>query len=392
MMFSASAQVIIIAPILPEIGEALDTPEALLGWLATSYTVLLAVMAIVVGPISDKFGRRRILLAGCASMAVVLYLHGLVDTFNSMLLVRALAGVAGGMLSGAAVAFVGDYFPYARRGWANGWIMSGMAVGQILGIPIGKVLASSMGFRWPFLMFAITMTFATVLVWFFVPQPAVERDQSRLTFLSVGRNYLTLLKQKDIVSASAVYFLMFLSIGVYVFYLPLWLENVVGITELQIASLFFVGGIANVVAGPLAGRMSDAIGRKPLIVTSCVGMGVVMVLTTLIVTNLWYAYLIFGGSMIMVALRMSPLQSLMTALVSGARRGMLMSLAISFGQLGMSLGTGVAGTAYTRYGYTSNTVIGAIAILAAALLVHRRLPEPHVEEQSEPEPAVLTSS
>jgi len=325
-------------------------------------------------------------------MAVVLYLHGLVASYSSMLVVRALAGVAGGMLSGGAVAFVGDYFPYERRGWANGWIMSGMAVGQILGIPIGKVLASSLGFRWPFLMFAVTMTFATFLVWFFVPQPDVERDKSRLTLSSVARNYLTLLKQNDIVAAACVYFLMFLSIGVYVFYLPLWLENVVGITELQTASLFFVGGIANVVAGPLAGRVSDAVGRKPLIVTSCVGMGLVMVLTTFIVTNVWYAYLIFGGAMIMVALRMSPLQSLMTALVSGARRGMLMSLAISAGQLGMSLGTGVAGTAYTRFGYTSNTVIGAVAILATAVLVHRWLPEPRIEGTSDGAGVAPTSS
>lgn len=376
MMFSASAQVIIIAPILPEIGEALDTPVALLGWLATSYTVLLAVMAIVVGPISDKFGRRRILLAGCATMAVVLYLHGFVTSFTSMLVVRALAGVAGGMLSGAAVAFVGDYFPYTRRGWANGWIMSGMAVGQILGIPIGKVLASSFGFRWSFLMFAITMTFATILVWFFVPQPEVERDESRLTFASVGRNYLKLIQQKAIVAAASVYFLMFLSIGVYVFYLPLWLENVIGISKLQTASLFFVGGLANVVAGPLAGRVSDVVGRKPLIVTSCVGMGLVMVATTYVISNVWYAYLIFGVAMIMVALRMSPLQSLMTALVTGARRGMLMSLAISAGQLGMSLGTSVAGTVYTRFGYASNTIIGAVAVFGTALLVHRALPEP----------------
>jgi predicted MFS family arabinose efflux permease len=169
---------------------------------------------------------------------------------------------------------------------------------------------------------------------------------------------------------------MFLSIGIYVFYLPLWLETVVGISTTQTASLFFVGGLANVVAGPLAGRVSDVVGRKPLIVTSCVGMGIVMVLTTYVITNIWYAYLIFGMAMIMVALRMSPLQSLMTALVSDARRGMLMSLAISIGQLGMSLGTGIAGSVYTRMGYTSNTVIGSVAILAMAVLVHRHLPEP----------------
>lgn len=381
MMFSASAQVIIMAPILPEIGEALDTPESLLGWLATSYTVLLAVMAIVVGPVSDKFGRRRILMAGCATMAFVLYLHAFVNSFTSMLVVRALAGVAGGMLSGAAVSFVGDYFPYTRRGWANGWIMSGMAVGQILGIPIGKILASSFGFRWPFLMFAITMTVATLLVWFFVPQPEVERDESRLTLASVARNYLELGKIRSVGIVSMAYFLMFLSIGVYVFYLPLWLENVVGITKTQTASLFFVGGMANVIAGPLAGRVSDVIGRKPLIVSSCIGMGVVMILTTYVITNVWYAYGLFALAMIMVALRMSPLQSLMTALVRDSRRGMLMSLAIATGQLGMSLGTGVAGSLYTRMGYVSNTTVGAVAILAMAVLVSRYLPEPSGDVQ-----------
>ncbi len=388
MMFSASSQVIIMAPILPEIGEALNTPESLLGWLATSYTVLLAVMAIVIGPISDKVGRRRILLAGCSAMALVLYLHAVVSTFSSMLVVRALAGMAGGMLSGAAVSFVGDYFPYNRRGWANGWIMSGMAVGQILGIPIGKILASSFGFRWPFLMFAITMTFATLLVFFFVPQPDVSRDQSRLTIGSVAKKYWKLLDSRSVVVASASYFLMFLSIGIYVFYLPLWLESVVGISKTQTASLFLVGGLANVVAGPLAGRVSDVLGRKPLIVTSCVGMGLVMVATTYLITNIWYAYALFAMAMIMVALRMSPLQSLMTALVPESRRGMLMSLAISTGQLGMSLGTGVAGAVYTRYGYTSNTVIGAIAILAMAVLVYRMLPEPTGDMQ----PAVAATN
>ena len=298
-----------------------------------------------------------------------------------MLVVRALAGVAGGMLSGAAVSFVGDYFPYTRRGWANGWIMSGMAVGQILGIPIGKILASSFGFRWPFLMFAITMTVATLLVWFFVPQPEVERDESRLTFGSVARNYVELGKIRSVGIVSMAYFLMFLSIGVYVFYLPLWLENVVGITKTQTASLFFVGGMANVIAGPLAGRVSDVIGRKPLIVSSCVGMGVVMILTTYVITNVWYAYGLFALAMIMVALRMSPLQSLMTALVRDSRRGMLMSLAIATGQLGMSLGTGVAGSLYTRMGYVSNTTVGAVAILGMAVLVSRYLPEPSGDVQ-----------
>ncbi|MBT4052101.1 MAG: MFS transporter, partial [Bacteroidetes Order II. Incertae sedis bacterium] len=76
MVFSASSQVIIVAPILPRIGEALLIPEALQGWLITSYALFLSIFALIIGPISDKFGRRVVLLLGSGSMAIALWFHG----------------------------------------------------------------------------------------------------------------------------------------------------------------------------------------------------------------------------------------------------------------------------------------------------------------------------
>jgi predicted MFS family arabinose efflux permease len=280
------------------------------------------------------------------------------------------------MLSGGAVAYVGDYFPYERRGWANGWVVSGVAVGQIIGIPAGKMLANHLGFQWPFLMFAITMTFAAFLVWFFVPQPEVERNSSKLTVFGVIDRYAKLIEKPEVFAASLVYFLMFLSLGMYVIYFPTWLENHVGLTAGNVELLFIVGGIANVLSSPAAGRLSDRIGRKPLIITSCIGLGIIMILTTYVVTNAWYAYFMFALAMVMFALRYSPLQSLMTALVTSEKRGMFMSLAIAIGQVGMGIGSAIAGVAYTRYGYASNTFIGAIVIFAMAVIVLKLLPEP----------------
>ncbi len=222
MVFSASSQLIIVAPILPRIGEALLIPEALQGWLITSYALFLSIFALIIGPISDKFGRRVVLLLGSGSMAIALWFHGVADSFESLLAVRAAAGAAGGMLSGAAVSYVGDYFPYNKRGWANGWIMSGIAFGQIVGIPIGTILADQFGFRGAFLMFAGTMTLTTVLIWFCVPQPDVDRDTERLTVARAIAGYRELLSRRVVAFASATYFLMFFSIGLYVIYLPTW--------------------------------------------------------------------------------------------------------------------------------------------------------------------------
>ncbi|GIV57982.1 MAG: MFS transporter [Rhodothermaceae bacterium] len=376
MVFSASSQVIIISPILPRIGEALHVPEVMLGWLITAYAVMLSVFALVTGPISDRVGRRRILLVGSAAMSGALYLHVAANSFVALLAVRAVAGAAGGMLSGGAVAYVGDYFPYERRGWANGWVMSGIAFGQIVGIPAGTLLADAFGFRWAFFMFALTMTAATVLIARFVPQPDVERDRQPLTIGRALHNYRLLLQRPPVVAAVAIYFLMFFSIGLYVIYLPTWLERTLSVSGTVIASLFFVGGLANVLTGPMAGWLSDRLGRKPLIITSCLGLAMVMLGTSWLVTNLWTAYLFFALAMVMVAMRISPLQSLMTALVDGSRRGILMSLAVAIGQVGIGIGGAVAGIAYMRYGYASNTLIGAVSIVLMAVLVHRYLPEP----------------
>jgi len=376
MVFSASSQVIIVAPILPRIGEALNISAAHQGWLITSYAVFLSIFALIIGPISDKYGRRIVLLLGCGSMAIALWMHGIADSFSSLLAMRAAAGAAGGMLSGAAVSYVGDYFPYNRRGWANGWAMSGIAVGQIIGIPIGTILADNFGFRSAFLMFAITMTLTTVIIWLYVPQPDVERDTGRLSIGRAISGYRELLSRPVVVAASATYFLMFFSIGLYIIYFPMWLEETMNVGGTAIASLFFVGGIANVIAGPMAGKLSDKTGRKPLIITSCFGLGIVMMLTPFVTHAMWMVYALFGFAMIMFALRISPLQSLMTALVEERRRGALLSLAVAIGQVGIGIGGAVAGIAYVNFGFASNTTVGAIAIFGMAILVHKTLPEP----------------
>ena len=80
MVFTAASQTIIVTPILPLIGEELGVAASLLGLLVTVYSLALAVAAVVMGPISDRIGRRQVLLIGSGTLAVMLLLHGLVQT------------------------------------------------------------------------------------------------------------------------------------------------------------------------------------------------------------------------------------------------------------------------------------------------------------------------
>jgi predicted MFS family arabinose efflux permease len=376
LVFSSASQTMILSPILPRIGDELDIADALLGTLVSVYSIMVGIFAILAGPVSDKIGRRQILLLGCTSMAVALILHGFVTGYYSFITVRIFAGCAGGMLSGAAVSYIGDYFPYERRGWATGWVMSGSAFGQIFGIPMGIVMADRWGFRSPFYLFAATMALTVFLLFFRVPQPNVQRSQQRLSVRKAASNYMAMLRRPEIAWAAGAFFMMFLGVSIFVIYLPTWLERSVGLTGDQIALMFVVGGVANVLTGPNAGKLSDRIGRKGMILMSCVGLSILMVLTTRAVTGALPAYVFFFLTMVLVAMRISPFSALLTALVSDERRGSLMSLTVALGQVGFALGGAIAGPLYADIGYGSNTVLAAGSVLIMGLIVWFFVPEP----------------
>ena len=389
LVFTSASQAIIITPILPLIGDALSIPAAWRGALQGVYSWALAASALFAGPISDRVGRRRMLLVGSGAMAATLAAHGLADSFEGFLSVRVLAGICGGALSGAAVSYVGDAFPSERRGWATGLVMSGVPFGLVLGIPVGRVLAASMGFRLPFLAFALLMGAAFLLMLRFLVQPPIERETAKLGLLPALRRYRALMREPGVVPAIWSFVLMYGSLSLLITYLPQWLTDrfsldiqvfghplAIGVFRLDfIASLFLVGGIVSVIASPKAGSLSDRIGRKPLILVSCVGLSITMLLLVVALRERWMAYPFYCAIMGFFALRMSPFQALMTELVSGRLRGTLLALSISAGQIAFGAGSFLAGALYTRYGFASNALAATVSVVAMAAVVHWKLPE-----------------
>ncbi|BAZ11207.1 tetracycline resistance protein [Calothrix sp. NIES-4071] len=376
MVLASSSQATIVAPILPRIGEALNIPSAWQGSLVTGYSVALSLFAIIIGPVSDRLGRRPVLLAGTSLMAVMLLMHGFANDFISLLTVRIGAGVSGGILTGVAVAYVGDYFPYEQRGWANGWVMSGFAFGQVAAVPVGTILAERYGFRAPFFLFAVIAVVSFFLIFVIIPQPPIKRLQERLSVKTALQDYWVLLQEPKVKSAAGAYATMLFAVSTFVVFFPTWLEKEFQMSPSATATLFMVGGIANILVGPQAGRWSDKIGRKPIIIASCVTSAVLFTATPFIVTGTLSAYTVFFLVMILLALRLSPLQALLTTLVPDHQRGSLMSLVVAIGQLGGGLGGIAAGFAYAQFGYIGNAFVSAIFIALTGLIVSRGLQEP----------------
>ena len=375
LVFSVTSQTMILAPILPRIAEQLRVSEARLSVVATGYAVAVAAVALVAGPVSDHVGRRRMLLAGAAAMAVGLALHAAARGLGGLLLVRVLTGAGGGVLTGATGAYVGDYFPPERRGWANGWVMSGMAAGQVLAVPLGTLLAARWGFRVPFLGFAAAMALAWAMVWAFVPQPDVELCRDRITPRYLAGHYRALVRRRDAAASVGVQAGIFLGTALYVLYLPAWLEGSRGATAGGTALLFAAGGAATVAAGPAAGRLSDRLGRKRLVLGASLALAAAMLATPALVRGMPAAYALFSLAMALFATRAAPFQALQAELVPDEQRGALMSLSMAAGQAGAGVGGALAGAAYALRGYPATAALAAASSLAVAALVWKLLPE-----------------
>tara|TARA_B100000029_G_scaffold514102_1_gene615689 strand:+ start:2536 stop:3744 length:1209 start_codon:yes stop_codon:yes gene_type:complete len=374
MMFAASSQTMIMSSILPNIQANLGIPAEYLGTLIAVYSIMLAIFALITGPISDVIGRRWILFIGTGTMCLILVLHNFVTDYRSLFIVRGFSGIAAGILSGVVPAYIADHFPAAKRGWANSLVMTAIAVGQIMGIPIGTLLAHRYDFAAPFSFFAAPMSFSFILTWILTSrQPLIQLSLPSLK--SVTSQYKTFFITPHTSAAIGAYAMMFLGITFYVIYLIVWIKEMFNPTGNALASLFVVSGIASVIVGPWAGRFSDRIGRKGLIIGSCIGLFFLMSLTTTLITEFWIAYLLFFTIMLLVSARMGPFQTLLSEIVPANQRGSMMSLAIAIGQLTMGICSAASGIVYTTMGYFFSSVIGGIGMLVMGYLVWRFIPE-----------------
>ncbi len=379
IFFCASVQLVIVAPVLPRIREELQLgadSEPVLGLIGTSFAFSLTLVALIAGALSDRLGRRAIILMGSSAMSVTLLLHEFAVTVELLILMRGLSGAAAGLLTGSFAAYVGDYFPYDKRGRAIGWILSGFAAGWIIGIPAGAVMADRIGFAAPFVAFGWIMVVAFGLALFFLPRPDVKLDDAPLSFRRVSAKYLSLLGRRQPGTTVLCYLLMYSCAGLFLYFLPTWLEEEVALSSTEVASLFVVAGVSQVVGSPIAGRISDHLGRKALIVAASVCVCGSVGSVTLLVSGFATAMIFFGLAMIFDSFRAAPMQALMSQLVPSDQRGAFFSLCNAIGQFGFGLGSALAGWLYVKAGYFSSSLAGAFCMALSAIAIWVMISEP----------------
>ena len=156
---------LVTVPLVPAIARGTEMAAESGALLVSAYALAFLLVAPVFGVVSDRLGRRIVILAGMVVFGAGTAIIGFGDDLRALLVARAITGVGAGMVAPAVFALVGDLFPYEERGHATGVVSAMLVASTVLGVPLSGFLAEAAGWRWAFFVIAVlaALTLAAVL-------------------------------------------------------------------------------------------------------------------------------------------------------------------------------------------------------------------------------------
>ena len=321
------------------------------GSVASALAITWAASTFVFGALSDRVGRKPILVPAVFAFSILSWASGLVHSFHQLLLVRALMGAAGGPTWSTMTALIEESSPSVRRGRNIGLVVSAAA---LVGLAAAPVLTTQVAERWgwrsAFFVSGMPGLVISALLWKFVREPAARSGIHEKPSLS---EYVSILRYRNIwlCCLGAAGFMSWLfAVNVFA---PLYITEVAHESATTAGFLLGASGLGSFFLGFLLPSLSDRWGRKPTLLLMAAMSGVVplaFLVPALYVHPVVLALIIFvansGQGIASVVLVLVPTES-----VAAQFRATSIGLATLAGEvIGATAAPILAGTLAQKYG------------------------------------------
>ncbi len=176
---------------LPKIAAALSVSVGSRAWIVGAFPLALAVTMVAAARLGDHYGRRRLMLAGLAVVAVVNIVPAFVSDGVELIACRAVLGVAGAMILASVVSTIGHTFRGHDLAIANGAWVTVFGVGSAAGPILGGVLTQALGWRSVFLCLSPLAVATAALAWWLMPESMAPGPRARWDVISLALSVTT---------------------------------------------------------------------------------------------------------------------------------------------------------------------------------------------------------
>lgn len=366
-MFIIGTDLFIVSPLLPTLRNAFHISVESSGWIVSSFAFGYALFALFAGPLSDGWNRKKVMIVGMFSFGLFTFLCGYATDFWMMLLFRFLAGVSGAFVSPQVWAAIPQLVPSKKVLKAMGIATAGLAVSQMLGVPIGSYLAT-FGWPTPFIAIGICSFLMVILIAIFLPSIPAVLSQEKVP--SISERYRTLLYGSRSKIAFLAYFLF--QLGNYATYsfMGTWFVDKFELSVASIGMVILFLGLGNTLSSFFSSSLVQKIGLKTSFILGMILLVLLFAVLPLLpnitsVTVIYFLiYFLFG---MVFPLMMNLLQTL-----SSTARGTISSLANSSMYFGATVGSSVAGILYANMsGFISVSFFTVLCFIFSLLLFRK---------------------
>jgi MFS family permease len=353
------------SPIVPLYAQSLGATPEQVGLAVAASTLTGIFIKLPAGTLSDVLGRRVLLIIGACVFAFTPFLYVAVASLTGFIILRLVHGNATAIFGPTASATISDVVSVNERGAKLGLYSSLQGVGQALGPLVGGFLISAAGYGNTFLLSGAVGSAGLLLVMTLQPPRRAHEKKNVLAQFRQGLREVA--SNKSILLLSVIVAIQMFAVGAYNGFIPLFAKDSLGMDASLIGVIFGVQTAVALLARPLVGRLSDRVGRKPLILGGLVWCGITISALPLIPS---------ASLLILLAalwgLGLSTISSVGTAYITDLAKSHQYGAAHgTFGtifDLGEAMGPLVAGVLVSHAGFPTMFILMGALLMISALI------------------------
>jgi EmrB/QacA subfamily drug resistance transporter len=388
---------------LPSIQRSLNATTSTLEWTVNAYTLTFAVLLVTGGRLGDIFGRRRIFMTGVVIFGTASAAIGFSPSDTWLVVWRAIQGSGSALMMPMTLSIITNAFPPQERGKAIGTWAGVSAMALAIGPVVGGFLVETVSWQSIFFLNVPVAIGAVVVATFAVRESrdeTVERtvDIPGVLTLTVGLAALVLalvegnswhwgstrelvlfalsavslftfvqielrrrvpmvdfafFRARSFVGANAVAFVVSFAMLAMFFFLALYMQNIRGYTPLEAGIRFLPSTALVIVMGPLAGRLADRVGPRPLMTLGLLLVSSALFWMSHLTVSSSYATTLLPGFMLMgigIGLVMSPMSTAAMNSVEQTKAGVASGILSQNRMVGGTFGVAVTGALVSSLG------------------------------------------
>ncbi len=365
----------IILPLLPFYATSMGATPLDVGLIMASYSLMQLVFSPVWGSLSDRYGRRPLLILGLFGSAISYVVFGLASTLGVLLVSRLIAGIMGANVP-VAQAIIADSTSPERRARGMGLLGAAFGLGFIFGPAIGGTLSHLWGYSAPGFAAAALTGINAVAAVFFLPE-TLPRD--RRVRGSSGWSALTerlkasrrVARRPQLRHPIGILFLMTWGFAGFTVTFPLFLDKPLGLSAAYAGGLFaYVGLISAIIQGRMIGPLVERYGERRV-----AGAGGALLATGFAMLGAFPSLGAVFGALALVGLGwgcvIPSLQSIVSRRAPPGEQGEVLGVNQSAASAGRVIGPVAAGWGFGVLGPRFGFLAGALLVAAAVVLVWR---------------------